>query len=338
MLAAGCAEADKPRDRPLPLVTVAAVTAHDFSDRIEAIGTATANEQVSITAPVTERITRLGFADGDYVRRGQVLAVLAQGLESASLASATAQARVAEQQLARVAALRSRGFATKSSLDSQVAAVASARAGTNQARATIADRIIRAPFSGYVSLRKISVGSVVGAGTEIAVVSDISRIKLDFSIPETSLASVRVGQSVSAVSAAYPGEPIVGTISAIDPVIDAQTRSVIVRANLPNGGARLKPGMLLSVLIKSRARTAIAVPELAVVQEGDARFVYIIGKDQKAVRLPITTGGRDGNLIEVTNGLDAGQQIVTEGIVKLSEGIKVRTGQDRPLGGPNRAR
>lgn len=338
MLAAGCGGAEKPRDRPLPLVTVAAVTAHDFSDRIEAIGTATANEQVSITAPVTERITRLGFADGDYVRRGQVLAVLAQGLESASLASATAQARVAEQQLARVAALRSRGFATKSSLDSQVAAVASARAGTNQARAIIADRIIRAPFSGYVSLRKISVGSVVGAGTEIAVVSDISRIKLDFSIPETSLASVRVGQSVSAVSAAYPGEPIVGTISAIDPVIDAQTRSVIVRANLPNGGARLKPGMLLSVLIKSRARTAIAVPELAVVQEGDARFVYIIGKDQKAVRLPITTGGRDGNLIEVTNGLDAGQQIVTEGIVKLSEGIKVRTGQDRPLGGPNRAR
>lgn len=338
MLAAGCAEAEKSRDRPPPLVTVAEVTPHDFSDKIETIGNATANEQVSVTAPVTERITRLGFADGDFVRRGHVLAVLAQRQEAASLSSATAQTRVAEQQLARVAALRARGFATKSSLDSQVAAVASARAVTNQAQAIIADRVIRAPFSGYVSLRKISVGAVVGAGTEIAVVSDISRIKLDFAIAETSLAAVRLGQSITAVSAAYPNEPVVGTISAIDPVIDPQTRSATVRAVLPNGGARLRPGMLLSVTIASRARSSVAVPELAVVQEGDARFVYVIGKDQKAQRLPITTGGRDGNLIEVTAGLSAGQKIVTEGIVKLSEGIKVRTDKDRPPGGPNRAR
>ncbi len=337
-LISGCGEREAPRDRPPPLVTVAAATPHEFVDRLEAIGTAEANEQVSVTAPVTERITSLGFSDGDFVRRGQILAILAQGQESASLASATAQSRVAEQQLSRISALRQRGFATKSSLDTQVAAVASARAGANEAQASMADRIIRASFSGFVSLRKISVGAVVGAGTEIAVVSDLSRIKLDFAIPETNLASVRVGQSIKATSAAYPKDPIIGTISAIDPVIDPQTRSVIVRAVLPNGGARLKPGMLLNVAIQTRARKSVAVPELAVVQEGDARFVYIIGKDQKANRLPIKTGGRDGNLVEVTDGLSAGQAIVTEGIVKLSEGIRVRTGQDRPPGGPNRAR
>lgn len=338
LVVAGCGAAEKPRDRPPPLVTVAAVAAHNFSDKIEAIGTATANEQVSVTAPVTERITRLGFSDGDFVRRGQILAVLAQSQEAASLSSAAAQTRVAEQQLARVSALRARGFATKSSLESQIAAVASARAETNQVQAIIADRVIRAPFSGYVSLRKISLGAVVGAGTEIAVVSDLSRIKLDFSVPETRLASIRVGQSISATSAAYPNEPIAGTISAIDPVIDAQTRSVSVRAILPNESARLKPGMLLNVSIGSRVRSSISVSELSVVQEGDARFVYIIGKDKKATRLPITTGGRDGNLIEVTSGLTDGQMIVTEGIVKLSEGIKVRTGRDRPPGAPNRAR
>lgn len=338
VLATSCGESEKSRDRPPPLVTIAAAAPHEFVDRIEAIGTAEANEQVSVTAPVTEQITSLGFSDGDYVRRGQILAVLAQGQESASLSSAAAQARVAEQQLSRIAALRDRGFATKSSLDTQVAAVASARAGANEARASMADRIIRAPFSGFVSLRQISVGAVVGAGTEIAVVSDLSRIKLDFAIPETSLASVRVGQSIRAASAAYPNEPIIGTISAINPVVDPQTRSVIVRAVLPNGGARLKPGMLLSVAIQTRARTSVAVPELAVVQEGNARFVYIIGRDGKANRLLIKTGGRDGNLVEVTEGLSAGQAIVTEGIVKLSEGIKVRTGKEGRSGGPNRAR
>lgn len=337
-LLTGCGEGEKPRDRPPPLVTIAAVAPHQFVDRFEAIGTAEANEQVSVTAPVTERITQLGFSDGDFVRRGQVLAVLAQGQESASLSSAAAQARVAEQQLSRISALRARGFATKSSLDTQVAAVASARAGTNEARASLADRVIRAPFSGYVSLRKISVGAVVGAGTEIAVISDLSRIKLDFAIPETSLASVRVGQSIKAVSAAYPNEFMTGTISAIDPVIDPQTRSVIVRAVLPNGGARLKPGMLLNVTIEARTRSSVAVPELAIVQEGDARFVYIIGKDEKAARLPIRTGGREGNLIEVIDGLNAGQAIVTEGIVKLSEGIKVRTGKEGPPRDPKRAR
>jgi membrane fusion protein, multidrug efflux system len=329
---AGCSAAEKKPDRPPPLVTVAPVAGHDFVDRYEAVGTAVANEQVAVTAPVTERITRLGFTDGDYVRSGQMLAVLAQGQETASLASAAARAREAEQQLTRIAALRQRGFATKSSLDSQVALVSAARASANEARAMIADRVIRAPFSGYVSLRRISLGAVVGAGTEIATISDISAIKLDFTIPETLLGSVRVGQAVTARAAAFPETPVSGLISAIDPVIDPATRAVMVRARIPNASARLKPGMLLSVSLQSRGRTAVAVPELALVREGDGRFVYVIGGDQKAKRLPVETGGRDGNLIEVTRGLAPGDKIVTEGIVKLSEGAKVRVAGGKPGG------
>ena len=327
ILLASCGGGEAPRERPAPLVVTAPAVPHDFVDRFEAVGTANANEQVVVTAPVTERITQLGFSDGDFVRRGQMLAVLAQGQEAASLASAAAQARQAEQQLARVSALRQRGFATKSSLDNQIAVVASARAGASEAQASIADRVIRAPFSGYVSLRQISVGAVVGAGTEIAQISDISAIKLDFTVPETMLATLSVGQTIRAVSAAFPNEPVIGTIRAIDPVIDPQTRAVSVRAVLPNGGNRLKPGMLLGVTLESRVRSAVAVPELALVQEGDARFVYTVGKDGKAKRLAVKTGGRDGNLVEVTQGLEPGTMIVTEGVVKLSGGIKVRTGK-----------
>lgn len=328
----GCSAAEKKPDRPAPLIKVAAVSAHEFSDRYEAVGTATANEQVTVTAPVTERITQLGFSDGDYVRSGQVLAVLAQGQETASLASAAARAREAEQQLARISALRQRGFATKSSLDAQLASVAATRAGASEARAVIADRVVRAPFSGYVSLRRISVGAVVSAGTEIVTISDSSTIKLDFSMPETLLAAVRVGQPILARAAAFPDTPIGGTISAIDPVIDPATRAVTVRALIPNRGGRLKPGMLLSVGLQSRVRSAVAVPELALVREGDERYIYTVGKDSKAKRVAVSTDGRDGNLIEVTQGLNPGDKIVTEGVVKLSEGAKVRVAGDKPPG------
>lgn len=322
------------RDRPPPLVKVEPVTARQFLDRYEAVGTAAANEQVSLTAPVTERITRLGFSDGEYVRAGQVVAVLAQGQESAALNSASAQAREAEQQLARINQLRQRGFATKSSLDTQIATVAAARGQAEEARASIADRVIRAPFGGYASLRTISVGAVVSAGTEIATISDTSQIKLDFTIPETLLSSVGIGQAIEARAAAYPDQPIRGAIRAIDPVIDPATRSVKLRAILPNPNGRIKPGMLLNVTIESRPRMALAVPELALTLEGDQRFLYTLGADGTAKRVPVKTGGRDGNWVEIVSGLRPGTRIVTEGVVKLSPGAKARAappaGTQRP--------
>jgi membrane fusion protein, multidrug efflux system len=316
--------AQETRDRPPPLVKTQAVVQRTFVNRYQAVGTATANEQVVLTAPVTERITRLGFNDGDYVRAGQMVAILAQGQESAALVSASAQAREAEQQLARIAALRNKGFATKASLDMQIAAVAAARGQAGEARASLADRVVRAPFSGYASLRSISVGAVVNAGSEIATISDTSRIKLDFAVPETLLSSVTVGQAIEARSSAYPDRPLRGTVSAVDPVVDPVTRSATLRAILPNGDGRIKPGMLLSVQIESRARSGIAVPELAVLLEGEQRYVYTIDKAGMAKRVQVETGGREGNLIEIVNGLTPGSKIVTEGVVKLSEGAKVR--------------
>ena len=125
---AACGGGEEKRDRPAPLVTLGAATQHVFSDRYVAVGTANANEQVSVRAPVTERITQLGFSDGDYVRQGQMLAVLAQGQEKASLASAQARAREADQQLARISELHRRGFATNANLEAQTASAASAKA------------------------------------------------------------------------------------------------------------------------------------------------------------------------------------------------------------------
>lgn len=294
-----------------------------FVERIEAVGTARANEQVTLSAPVTERIVRLAFDDGAYVQAGQTIAVLAAGQETAQLSEAQARAREASRQLDRVQTLKQRGFATNANLDTQVAAAASARAQAAEAQASIGDRVITAPFGGWVSLRTISAGAVVSAGTEIATISDLSTIKLDFPVPETLLPAVRPGLTIDAVTAAYPDQPFRGQVATVDPVIDPNTRAATVRARLPNPDRRLKPGMLLTVGIETAPRMSLSVPELAVIGEGDQRFVYGIENGQ-AKRIPVRVGMRSGGRVEILEGLRPGQQVVTEGVVKLSEGLKVR--------------
>lgn len=336
MLAAcGGGDAAQKKGREPPLVTVAAVQPARFVERIDAIGTARANEQVTLTAPVTQRIVRLNFDDGAYVTRGQVIAVLEAAQQNAQLAQAQARVREAQQQLDRLEALKARGFATRSAVDAQQALAAAARGEAAEARAGIADRIVRAPFSGWVSLRNISAGAVVSAGTEIVTVSDVSRIKLDFAVPETMLAQVRPGQPIVATAAAWPDQPFRGTIDTIDPVLNPQTRAAAVRAVLPNGDRRLKPGMLLTVSIEAAARTSPAVPELAVVGENEDTFVFTV-ENGKAKRLKVRTGLRQNGLVEVLEGLRPGQPVVTEGVVKIAEGQQVRTGGAggaRPKGG-----
>jgi membrane fusion protein (multidrug efflux system) len=324
ILAACGGDDGKQANRPAPLVTAAAVQAMQFVDRIDAVGTARAREQVTLAAPVTDRIVRLNFTDGGYVTAGQIVAVLAQGQETAALADAQARARNAGQQLARLEQLRQRGFATNASLDAQVAAADSAQAMAAQARASIGDRVIRAPFSGFASLRMISAGAVVAAGTEIATISDTSEIKLDFPVPETILATLSAGQAIVARAAAYPDQPFRGRIATIDPVIDPATRAVMVRAILPNGDRRLKPGMLMNVAIEGRTRTAAAIPELAAIGQGDERFVYRLQPDGTVKRVTVRIGAREGDRVEVVEGLVPGDRIIVEGVVKLTDGMKVR--------------
>jgi len=308
-----------------PSVVVDTVKPVAFADRIEAVGTAYARESTTLTSTVTERIVRLNFGDGEYVRRGQVIAELARGEESADLRAAQAQLTEAQQQLDRLRQLQARGFATNARVDEQVAAVNSARAQAGSVQAQIGDRIIRAPFSGVVGLRRISSGATVSAGTEIATISDLSQIKLDFSLPETFLAAMRQGQPIEAQAAAYRGEVFRGTIESIEPTIDPVTRSVTVRAVLPNPQARLKPGMLLTVSVIANPRTSLAVPELALVPERDRSFVYKVDAENTALKTPVEIGARQDGMVEVRRGLEAGDRIVAEGTVKVRDGGQVRT-------------
>ncbi len=329
-----CTAADTGKKKPSPpLVAAAPAQPHVFTDRIEAVGTARANEQVTIAAAVTERVERLLFDDGMFVKRGQLLAALTHGQEQAALEGAAASQRLADAQLRRISELRNQGFATQALYDQQVATSEQALANADRAKADISDRMIRAPFAGYASLRTLSEGSIVNAGTPLVTISDVSRIKLDFTVPETRLADLRVGQEIEAIAAAFPEEPFVGRISSIDPVIDPSSRAVLVRAILPNPGARIKPGMLMNVRVQLARRIVPAVPELAVLAEGDKRYVFVVGSGGKAKRVDVTTGLRDNGMLEV-QGIPPGAAVIGEGVVKVSDGARVRMaeGEGKPPG------
>lgn len=328
VMLAACSEGkSQEQRRPPPLVEAVRPASHIFRDEIQAVGSARANEQVTLAANVTERIERLLFDDGMFVHRGQLLAVLSNAQEQAALAGARANAAEAASQLERVSSLSQQGFATRALLDQQRAALGEARATEASVQAQIGDRMIRAPFSGYLSLRNISAGAVVTSGTPLVTVSDISRIKLDFTVPETQLAQLKPGLPIRAYASAFPDDPITGTISVIDPVIDPNSRAVMVRATLPNPGNRIKPGMLLTVRIETGQRSAPALPEIAVMSEGETRYVYTIDREHKAKRAPVKTGLRDSGFIEVS-GLPDGALVISEGVVKVSEGRTVRLARD----------
>lgn len=307
-----------------PLVSLESVAAYRFEDRLEGEGTANANESTLLASTVTERVVRLNFEDGTHVDKGEVIAELARSEEAAELREASARSRDAQQKLDRLTELGKRGFATAASLDSQTAARDTAAALVDVAQAQIGDRVIRAPFSGVVGLRRISVGATVAAGTEIAHVMDLSRIKLDFSLPEIAFGTVRVGDPIEARAVAYPAQVFRGRIASISPAIDPITRSLDLRAILANDDRHLRPGMLLRVSLAANPRTSLAVPEQALSMQASQASVFVVDKDGIARRKRIAIGTRQGGKVEVKDGLRAGDLVVSDGVVKVKDGGPVR--------------
>lgn len=328
--ACGGGQATAPRG-PAPAIGVVAVPVErkSWSDAIEALGTANANESVVLTAKVTETVSRVNFKDGDTVELGQVLVELTGRAETAQLEEARAAAKEAQQQYARQADLVKQGTIARSQLDAQVALRDAAIARVNTIRARLSDRVITAPFAGVLGFRRVSEGTLVTPGTEITTLDDISVIKLDFSVPETALSTMRVGLPVRATSAAWPGRAFDGTIVSIGSRVDPVSRAVIVRAEVPNPEALLKPGMLLGVAIDAAPREAVVIPEIAVVSVGSRHFVFAVD-GEVARQVEVDVGSRRAGEVEIVRGLEPGQRVVTDGIVKLRDGAKVAVAAPAP--------
>nr|WP_282452820.1 efflux RND transporter periplasmic adaptor subunit [Lysobacter sp. CAU 1642] len=307
---------------PVKVVTESVVRG-PWIDTLEALGTARANESVTLTAKVTETVVRVNFEDGQRVEEGQLLVDLSGRAEVAALEEAQAAYTEALKQYERQADLVEQGTLSRSTLDSLVATRDAARARMEAIRARLADRVIAAPFAGVLGFRLVSQGTLVTPGTAIATLDDIDPIKLDFSVPETAMASVAEGQTIRARSAAFPEREFSGEVQVVGSRVDAVTRSVTVRAEIANPDGALRPGMLLTVKLELPQRETIAIPEIALIQVGTSQSVFTVDAEGRARQTEVRAGARKAGRVEIIEGLQQGDRLVTEGIVKLRPGTPV---------------
>jgi membrane fusion protein (multidrug efflux system) len=307
---------------PIPVIT-AAVERRAINAGIQAIGTANANEAVSITSKATNIVTAIRFSDGEVVETGQVLVELDRGQASADLAATEAAFEESRSQFNRSRDLMATQAVSKSQYEQLEATMKSNEARVAAARARLEDTYIRAPFAGRVGLRRISLGALINPGTVITTLDDTSTIKVDFAVPENYVSQLRTGQSVTAATGAWPGRSFVGKVVSVDSRVDQATRAVMVRAVVPNRDFALKPGMFLTVAVAPDSQPVLVIPEQSLVPEQARQFVYVREGDQVAKR-EVTLGRREPGFVEITSGLAAGDKVVVEGTLKLSDGAAIR--------------
>lgn len=298
----------------------------EFADQIDVMGSARSNESITVTSKVTEIVARINFEDGQIVGHDDILVELTDDEQLADLDEARASFTEAEQQYERINDLVKRGAGTRSSLESAIAKRDQAKARMAAIEARMADRLIRAPFSGVLGLRLVSPGSLVKPGDVITTLDDISLIKFDFSVPEAYLGSLEIGSEIKARAIAFPDREFVGKVSAIDTRLDPQTRAIKVRAEVANEDGALKPGMLLTAELLGRVKTSMAISDEALVQRENQHFVYVLTETEKGLiveRRVIIIGRRSLGLVEVLDGLSLGEEIVVEGTNTVSSGRRV---------------
>jgi membrane fusion protein, multidrug efflux system len=317
---------------PPESVTSAKVVAGEWQASRAAIGTLVAVHGVTVGAELPGLVREVAFESGAWVKKGQVLLRLDTSTEEAQLAAAVADAALARISYDRAQGLRQADSNSQADLDAAEARSKQADAAVATLQATIAKKIIRAPFDGRVAIRQVERGQVLSPGTPVASLQSVNPIYVDFWLPQQALADLRVGQAVRMRTDIFPTATWEGQITVVNPEVDVATRNVRVRATIANADGRLRPGMFANVeVVSPEKRPVLMVPATAVLYApyGDSIFALEEQKDpsgktslvarQKFVRL----GERRGDLVAVTSGLTAGQTVVGSGAFKLRNGATV---------------
>jgi len=292
-------------------------------DDVSAVGSLLAEESVSIRPEIDGRIVGLHFQEGQAVSAGAKLVTIDSSEVEAQVAGVKADLKTEEQRLARTQELYEQKFISKDALDVQNGNTSRLKAKLREAESRLAKTVIRAPFAGVLGLRQVSPGAYVKAGNDIVRLENVSSIKVDFSIPETYLAKVRPNQEIAVKLDAYPGEEFKGRVYAVEPVVDERTRTIAMRARIPNRGFKLKPGMFVRVAITLDSRpNAVVVPEQAIWPQGHESFVFRV-VDGKAALTKVDIGNRAPGTVEILKGLAANDVVVTDGQIKLKDGAPV---------------
>jgi membrane fusion protein, multidrug efflux system len=318
---------------PAPPATISSAVASsvEWTDRLEAVGTVVAVNGAQVTTEAAGVVDSIRFESGQEVKAGTVLLTLDTHTDIAELKALSAQAELARNELARFERLYGLESISKAELDRRQSEYdqAAARAAAQQAR--IAQKTIRAPFSGELGIRQVNLGQFVAPGNPIVSLQSLDPVYVNFSLPEQNLARLREGLQVRLSVDAYPGETFEGRISAIEPEVDTATRNVRVQATVPNPQRKLRPGMFSRLSIDfANSRTVILVPRTAISFAPFGNSVYVVtetGEGEQKSRVVkrrfVKTGEIRGDLVEVTEGLKAGEEIASSGLLKLQNDTRV---------------
>lgn len=315
-------------------VDVARVSAARLVDDVNAVGTIRSNESVVIRPEVSGRIVKLNFGDGQQVKKGQLLVAFDSSVNEAEVQQAKAELGIARANFERTADLARQKFMSDRARDESQANVQVLEAKLALAQARLAKLEIRAPFSGIVGIRNVSVGDYVKDGTDLVNLEDISSVKVDFRVPEKYADLVHRGQAIEVTVDALPDKPFRAKVDAVDPQVDSSGRSALLRGRIDNPEGKLKPGMFARVrLILAERENAMVVPEESIVPQGGKVMVWKV-VDGKAVRTEVRTGLRRAAKVEILQGLQHGDTVVTAGQIRLSkDGTPVRIAQVSEHGG-----
>jgi membrane fusion protein (multidrug efflux system) len=316
-------------------VEVARVAPLDFADEAAAVGTLKSNESVVLRPETAGRIAAINFRDGAVVSRGTVLVALDAAVQEAELQQARANLELARSNYRRNADLLGKKFVSQQALDNSAATLKVQEAAVQLAEAKAGRMHVRAPFAGMVGLRNVSVGDYVKEGQELINIEDIATLRVDFKLPETYMGRIHKGQAVEVTSDALPGERFAAVLDAVDPLVDTGGRAISSRARLDNAAGKLRPGMFVRVRLQFGERKGVLmIPEQAVVPGASSSVFKVV--DGKAVSTPVKLGVRRSAQVAVTEGLVAGDLVVTAGQLKLRDGAPVRPvgeGAPQPAGG-----
>ena len=303
-------------------VETAKASASRLSDDVLALGTLLSDESVAIAPETSGRVARILFEDGAKVETGTPLFRFDSDLAQADLSEAKARLQLAEASFARIQKLRSSGNVAQNAYDEALSARDVARATVEAAQVRLDKLTISAPFPGTLGFRTVSEGAYVTAGTPLVQLDKTDTLQVSFAVPELQEKAVEAARTVSFTADALPGETFTAQISALNPAIDVNGRALQVRALFDNAQGKLRPGLLVRVTVKGAEREAVMVPESAIVQRAKGAMIYTLAAD-KVTEVKARLGKRVEGMVEVVEGLKAGDTVVTAGNGQLTDGAKV---------------
>ncbi|MGB3809931.1 MAG: efflux RND transporter periplasmic adaptor subunit [Parvibaculum sp.] len=317
------------QDGPPPsTVETVAASARDVQVKLTALGSLDADQSIVVSPEIDGVVTSIDFTDGQRLNKGDTIISLDSGSLKARLMQTQARLTLTRANFDRAERLRKQGSGTERALDEALNDRRSAEADLAAAQADLDKANIKAPFTGIIGLRQVSLGQYLKAGSPIATLADVDNLRIDFRVSEVFLTQIRKDQEVSVTVDALPGESFKGVIAAIDPVVDVAGRAISVRAVLPNEQGKLRPGLFGRVSIVTLVRNSIVLPESAIVPQktgGKAVFVVINGgeKGPHAELRPVEIGERLSGEVEILSGIAAGDIVVTAGQIKVRDGEPV---------------